>query len=253
MRSAITSSCAIVAATAAPLTTSRRGLCATAPLLQGERIFQSKYKQEMFGHIEAMKTNKTYPGALRAATPGDTKHYSYGQAIKRDPRDRSYWRPVVDDLYVEDKQAFRVRFKDSVWVTTRWETRMHTIEASLPREATVADLVRELTLVNRHPHLCQSPFVILHEDRALPMTATLESLDLDEMSALYAVDAEGDHLAHLPEAQLKDPNIDEITDADIKDKDARYRDLGLHSSEGVTRGRPSWQAQPSKIFNFGRF
>lgn len=228
----------------------KRTFATSSLLLQGEKMFTGVYQRQAFEHHQAMKKNTTYPGPIRATTPGDTKHYLMGWNTRLPTRDRHYWRPVVDDLYVEDNVNLRIRFKDSVWATTRWETRMHTIEVHVPRTASISEVIRQVTIANRSPYLCQTPFTLQLEDKALSATATVDELGLTDTSALYAIDVATDHIDHLPEAQPKDPHVDEITENDLRDVDKRYRDMGLFLPNGRL---PKYQAVPSKVFNFGRF
>eukprot|EP00744_Colponema_vietnamica_P018113 GILI01025520.1.p1 GENE.GILI01025520.1~~GILI01025520.1.p1 ORF type:complete len:246 (+),score=29.13 GILI01025520.1:61-798(+) len=229
---------------------STRSFRTTQACLQGEKIFTEQYQRESFEHHQAMKKNTTYPGPIRNATPGDTKHYVKGWTTRLSNRERHYWRPVVDDLYIEDNLSLRIRLKDQVWVTNQWETRMHTIDVTVPRTATIAEVIRQVFIENRSPYLCQKPIELLLGDKALQPTDTVEGLGLTDLSALYGVDIATDHIDHLPEAQPKDPHVDEITENDLRDSNQRYRDMGIFLPGGKL---PKYQSTPSKMFNFGRF
>ncbi len=207
---------------------------------------QQFYEQEAFEATRRFKESTTYPGALRIATPGDTNHYQgYARSLLH-ATERHYWRPVVDDPLVEDIVCLRVRFKDNVWVTTGFEPRMHVVQVIVPRKSSVRDVIREVTIANQSPYLCQNPFKLAVAGAELDVSKTVEELGLGEASLIAAIDSDVDHMEHLPGPHRpKDWNVDEITEQDAER--SPHFEMGYPTSVNQA---PRFQARP---MNFGGF
>ncbi|CUF65081.1 Hypothetical protein, putative [Bodo saltans] len=179
--------------------------CITADSLE-------RYRQDSFEASERLRASQTYPGAIRAATPGDTKYY-FGRESILPQGQRHYWRAVVDDPQVEQTVTLRIRLKDNVWVTSGWETRLHVVQVVVPLDATVAEVIDQVLVDNQSPYLCTSPIALAVDGRDIAGDRTVKELGLHEHSIIDGYDVKGDHLSHMPEHRPRDWNVDEISDA----------------------------------------
>ena len=198
------------------------------------------YEQEAFEATRRFNESKTYPGAIRVATPGDTNHYQGSARSLIHASERHYWRAVVDDPLVEANVSIRVRFKDKVWVTTGWEQRMHVVQVVVPRRATIREVIHEVTFANQSPYLCMNPFTLAVDGRELDVNKSIEELGLNELSAIDAIDSVVDHVEHLPgDHRPKDWNVDEITERDAEQ--SPYHEMGYPGTHSLA---PRYQARP---------
>lgn len=173
-----------------------------------------EYAQQAFEASRRFRESKTYPGAIRAATPGDTNTY-LGYTHIHHGNERHYWRAVIDDPQVEYLMPLRIRFKDNVWVTSGWETRMHVVQVTVPRTSTIAQVIEQVIVDNQSPYLCSNPIGLSVEGKELPNAATIEECGLHEGSFIDAIDLPDDHLRHLATHRPKDWNVDELTEGDM--------------------------------------
>jgi len=193
-----------------------------------EDVMADHYEQQAFESLQKMQANTTYPGSIRAATPGDTDTYVGRHTILR-PHERHYWRPVTDDPSVRRFVNIRVRFKESVNVGARFETKLHVVRVKVRDDCTIRHVIDEVTLASDSPYVAQTPFT-------LSDTATGKALEPDTLLAdalphragsrdvtLDAVDSATDHLWHEASSRPKDYDTDEVTAADLEQ--APHREL----------------------------
>lgn len=174
-----------------------------------DRQLEEFYYQEAFESMRRFKESKTYPGSIKAATPGDTQTYAGTIGTILPTGEKHYWRPVTDDPQVQHLIPLRVRFAENVWVTSKWELRMHVISLMMPRDATIQEVIDQVELENQSPYLCLKPFSLAVDGKELDPSKTLEDYHLNELSQIDAVDP-CDHLRHTPEEQRLDWNVDQI-------------------------------------------
>eukprot|EP00758_Cryptobia_borreli_P007208 Tbor_TRINITY_DN5258_c1_g2::TRINITY_DN5258_c1_g2_i1::g.16658::m.16658 len=269
----------------------------TRVLLQGERNFQKHYLHEAFvasKRLKESRDNYTYPGQLRAACPGETQ---YGPLSPRrfilSPHQRSYWRPVIDDIVVNDYITLRIRFKDNVWVTTGYEQRMHVIQVAVPRHATIKEVIGQVMVENNSPYLCQAPFHLVGEvskdiaakygdfegvksivlgeskvnDASEICPETIEGSDtvLIPLDPTKTVEALGLHdMSVINALDNESDHLDHLPERQLKDwHNDEITDEDLADKKGRYRDlgyptnsqlKPRYQAKPNtKDMNFGRF
>ena len=217
--------------------------CAPILHLKSNKIEQY-YRQEAFESLKRFAESGTYPGSIRRATPGDTMHSIYAPNTVYHSSERHYWRAVVDDPLVEEMMTVRVRFKDDVWVTTGWETRMHVVQVVVPRRSTVSFLMDELVVANCSPYLMQRPFSLAMDGKELDRSSTLDALGIDDLSRIDAIDQEADHLQHRADSAYrpKDWNRDEITAEDLTR--SPYKEMGITAGQGLV---PRYEGQPRAL------
>lgn len=176
----------------------------------------SAYQQQAYESAKRFDEAKTYPGAIRAATPGDTQYYHARTKTILNNGERHYWRAVVDDPLVEHLVPLRIRLKNNVWVTTGWETRMQVVQVLVPRGSTVAQVIQMAMEENPSPYTGKGVMALAVDGKELSDNATIEECNLDEFSIIDAVDGREDHLAHLDGHRPKDWNVDELTMDDMR-------------------------------------
>jgi hypothetical protein len=198
------------------------------------------YKQEAFEASRRWQASPTYPGAIRAATPGDTKFYlnGFGETVLN-RNERHYWRAVVDDPQVESTVTLRIRLKDNVWCTSGWETRMHVVQVVVPKSATISELVHQVVTDNQSPYLCVSTLGIAVDGRDLAMEETVETCGLDEYSLIDGYEIAHDHLSHTAEHRPKDWNSDELSDADLQS--SPYKEMAPFAGMSLA---PRYEGRP---------
>lgn len=196
--------------------------------------------QDAFEASERLQASTTYPGPIRAATPGDTKFYlnGFGETVLH-RNERHYWRAVVDDPQVEPTVTLRVRLKDNVWVTSGWETRMHVIQVVVRTDATISELIDQVVTDNQSPYLCTSPIGIAVNGRDLPLDKTVEACGLNECSIIDGYEIVHDHLSHTPEHRPRDWNTDELSDADMLT--SPYKEMAPFVGMGLA---PRYEGRP---------
>mmetsp|Transcript_23062 Transcript_23062/g.26761 ORF Transcript_23062/g.26761 Transcript_23062/m.26761 type:complete len:271 (-) Transcript_23062:50-862(-) len=202
----------------------------------------STYAQEAFEASKQFHASKTYPGSIRAATPGDTRFYIGHQETVVHMNERHYWRAVIDDPQVEPVVTLRVRLRDDVWVTNGWETRMRVIQVVVPRGSTVAQVIEQVVVDNDSPYLCQRPIGLAVDGRELNSESSIDEYHLNENSIIDAIDVQVDHVKHLAEHRPKDWNIDEITDEDMLK--SPYKEMSPVATANLI---PRYEAQPAGL------
>lgn len=179
---------------AAPLVTKR--------WLREERI-TSHYAQEAFESLQRFKASTTYPGSIRACTPGDTSCYKDNASdVLPDTRQRHYWRPVTDDPELATLVHLRIRFKERVFIAPDWETQLHVLVVSVPLDSTIAEIEAQIRASNVSPYIAQNPFTLALNGRQLKRDDSIEPLvmgsveqqDLGNLGlTLDAIDTLQDH------------------------------------------------------------
>ncbi|KAK7194506.1 Ubiquitin-2 like Rad60 SUMO-like/Ubiquitin family [Novymonas esmeraldas] len=198
----------------------------------------SRYQQEAFESHRRFVESRTYPGAIRAATPGDTRFYMGSVETILEENERHYWRAVVDDPYVQHLVPLRIRFKTFIWVTSGWEQRMQVVQVMVQRDATIAELMEQVRIENQSPYLCTSPFKLSIDGRELDELKTLADYGIEESSRIDAI-AENDHLMHTDAEKPKDWNVDEMTD-DVLLK-SPYKEMAMQPLPNLA---PRYEAKP---------
>jgi hypothetical protein len=168
------------------------------------------YYQEAYESLDRFKKGTTYPGSIKAATPGDTKCYSGRMDTVYNEVQRHYWRPVVDDPLVVDMIPIRLRFKESVFVSGTWQNRMHVIQVVLPPTSTIGQVKREAMEINDSPFIGQNDFSLARDGKALDEGRTLEEHGIVNEGTLDAIDAD-DHVSHRDEQKPRDWNVFEVS------------------------------------------
>lgn len=231
---AVSSPVPAVAATA-------RGFAVTAPLREARKVMKREfsedvlatdYEQQAFESLRKMQASTTYPGAIRAATPGDTFTYVGRETVLR-PGERHYWRPVTDDPAVRRFVSVRCRFKEAVNVGPRFETKLHVVRVRVREDCTIRHVIDEVTLASDSPFVAQGPF-------ALAATANGKALDPESLLSealphragstdvtLDAIEEATDHVWHQSETRPKNWDTDEMAPGDLeKSPHAEYQDPG---------------------------
>lgn len=218
-------------------------LCMKAtPLLLLSAGKLSQYEQEAFEAHRRFVESQTYPGPIRAATPGDTRFYLGSVETILQDNDRHYWRAVVDDPQVQYLVPLRIRFKTFVWVTTGWEQRMQVVQVMAHRDATIAELMQQVRIENQSPYLCTSAFKLSIDGRDLDELKTLADYNIDEFSRIDAVE-ENDHLLHTEAERPKDWNVDEITEETLKL--SPYKEMSMQPQPNLA---PRYEAKPKGFY-----
>lgn len=216
--------------------------CVAARFLSYTKL-EENYSQQAFEALRRFQDSKTYPGAIREATPGDTQHYLGPVQTILNREDRHYWRAVTDDPLVEHMVPMRVRFKDNVWVVSKWEQRMHVIQVMIHRSATVKELIDQVTFECRSPYLCATPFTLAVDGKTLDPQSTLAQCGLNELSQVDAVDDDD----HRLDVRPKDWHVDEISAAESEK--SPYKEINA-SKAGSTR--PKYPAIPHALGRYGK-
>lgn len=210
---------------------------ATLPLLLKERKL-SQYEQEAYESHRRFTESQTYPGPIRAATPGDTRFYQGAVETILHENERHYWRAVTDDPQIQYLMPLRIRFKTFIWVTTGWEQRIQAVQVMIHRDATVAELVQQVRVENQSPYLCTSAFKLSIDGRELDEMKTLADYGIDEFSRIDALE-ENDHLLHTEAERPKDWNVDEMTEDTLKL--SPYKEMSMQPQSNLA---PRYEAKP---------
>lgn len=208
----------------------RRGALVVAPLSRGlcEKKMEAFYYQESYEALQRLRASPTYPGTIKAATPGDTRFYrSPSRETSLPSNERHFWRTVVDDPAVEPLLTVRVRFREECFVAPAWESRLHFIACLVSPSSTVRAVHDAVLAENNHPWVAANAFVLASQGRTLDPGATLAECGLlgagpDGVDApggsitLDAIDPATDHRWHLADSRLKDWNTAELSATDLK-------------------------------------
>lgn len=197
-----------------------------------------QYEQEAFEAQRRFGESLTYPGAIRASTPGDTKFYMGSVETILQGNERHYWRAVVDDPQVEHLLPIRVCFKTNVWVSSGWEQRLQVIQVMVPRKATIGELIDQIKVENQSPYLCELPFTLTLNGSELSNEKELSFYNLSENSELYAIES-SDYCYTKESPRPKDWNVDEITSDDLNQ--SPYQEMGMESRPNLA---PRYEGKP---------
>ncbi|RHW73474.1 Ubiquitin family [Trypanosoma brucei equiperdum] len=200
------------------------------------------YQQEAFEARKRFEESTTYPGPIRAATPGDTRFYSGSLESILHDTDRHYWRAVTDDPRVQHLIPLRIRFKIFTWVTSGWEQRMQVVQIMAPKDSTIAQ-VKDLVIVeNQSPYLCVSSFHLAIDGKELDPQKTLGEYGITEQSQIDAIE-QNDHLLHRDDERPRDWTVDEITAEDVKR--SPYKEMEMQLLQNLA---PRYEARPKGYF-----
>lgn len=197
-----------------------------------------QYEQEAFEAQKRFNQSLTYPGSIRAATPGDTKFYMGAVETILSGSDKHYWRAVIDDPYVEQLIPVRVRFQTNVWVTSSWEQRLHVVQVMVPRHATIGELIERLKVENQSPYLAQLPFTLTLNSRELIKEKELSFYDISANSVIHAIES-SDLSIDKESLRPKDWNVDEITSDDLRR--SPYKEMGMQPLSNLV---PRYEGKP---------
>lgn len=200
------------------------------------------YEQEAYEAYRRFTESQTYPGPIRAATPGDTRFYTGSAETILQENERHYWRAVVDDPQVQYLVPLRIRFKTFIWVTTGWEQRMQVVQVMAHRGATIAELMQQVKVENQSPYLCTSSFKLSMDGRELDELKTLADYNIDEFSRIDAIE-ENDHVQHIDAERLKDWNVDELEDEALAK--SPYKEMGIQPAVNLA---PRYEARPKGYY-----
>ena len=192
--------------------------------MQSTDAIEGLYHQESYEALQRFRTSKTYPGAIRVATPGETKHHQHRFEHVMPAGHRSYWRPVVDDPFIPDTVQVRIRFKEQVFVAPGWETHLHVIVVQVPPNATIAEVRAAANSANAHAYVGQNHYDLTLRGQLLAETDILETTAANQQDGgatvvkmfakgvtLDAVDPVTDHTWHSAEQRPKDWNAFDVT------------------------------------------
>ncbi|CAJ1009281.1 putative Ubiquitin family [Leishmania naiffi] len=198
----------------------------------------SQYEQEAYESHRRFTESQTYPGPIRAATPGDTRFYmGSAETILRE-NERHYWRAVIDDPHVQHLVPLRIRFKTFIWVTSGWEQRMQVVQVMMQRDATIAELMQQVRIENQSPYLCISSFKLSIDGKDLDDMKTLADYGINEYSRIDAIE-ENDYLLHTEAEKPKDWNVDEMTE-DVLLR-SPYKEMAMQPLPNLA---PRYEAKP---------
>ena len=179
----------------------------------------SWYQSQMLTAETYLKKSKTYPGSLKAASPGNALCY-YSKYPRREilpERERHYWRAVIDDPDNNTREVtLRMRFYSKVWVLGSWEQRLHYQMVTVPHYATL-EQVKQKFLASENvkwDNLRSILFIINGKELATSLTLSEvqdsissrkpSTLTLDVVESGYEDD-------HLPSKKKIDFNEDEVS------------------------------------------
>ena len=200
-----------------------------------ETMLEDRYYQESFEALHRFKQSSTYPGAIRAATPGDTDNYFGSIQTVYNPKERHYWRPVTDDPQVTPWVSVRVRFKESVNEGVRWVTKMHVVRVRVQQNITVQQLIDEVRSANDSIYIAQKPFTLSIGGKQLGFEETLESIlstvNAGSKRGRYDLTVDGieddDHMLHTPGMLPKNYDRDEFGHDELQQSPyAEFEDPG---------------------------
>ncbi|KEG13245.1 hypothetical protein DQ04_01121000 [Trypanosoma grayi] len=202
----------------------------------------SRYEQEAFEARKKLDESRTYPGPIRAATPGDTRFYAGSLESILHDTDRHYWRAVTDDPQVQYNIPLRIRFKILTWVTTGWEQRLQVVQVMSPRDSTIRQLIELITIENQSPYLCSTAFTLSIHGKELDLDKTLMDYDITEHSRIDAIEKQ-DHLLHKDSERPKDWTVDEMT-AELFSR-SPYKEMSMQPQPNLA---PRYEARPTGYF-----
>lgn len=205
-------------------------------LLSAKKL--SRYEQEAFEAHTRFSQSQTYPGPIRAATPGDTRFYDGSVETILHENERHYWRAVTDDPQVQYLMPLRIRFKTNVWATSGWEQRLQAVHVMIAREATIQELIDAVKVENQSPYLCVTEISLSIEGKELDPTKTLDLYNITEQSQIDAIES-NDHLQHTEAARPKDWNVDEVTVDDLVT--SPYKEMGMQPLANLA---PRYEGKP---------
>ncbi|KNH09373.1 leucine-rich repeat protein [Perkinsela sp. CCAP 1560/4] len=165
------------------------------------------------------KASRTYPGGIKAASPGNVLCY-YNRYPRREilpETDRQYWRAVIDDPQQNRREIdVRIRFSTMIWVLSGWERRLHYQIITVPIHATMEHVYHRMIATCEAKWLEMSQLVFLYNGIEISMSSTIEEIMASRSRTLEAnltIDAveKSYHLEHIQEKQRKNWNEDEIT------------------------------------------
>ncbi|ORC89592.1 uncharacterized protein TM35_000111260 [Trypanosoma theileri] len=201
-----------------------------------------RYEQEAFEACRRLEGSKTYPGPIRAATPGDTRFYAGSLESILQDTDRHYWRAVTDDPQVQYLIPLRIRFKIFTWVTTGWEQRLQVVQILAPRDSTIRQVIELVTIENQSPYLCTSPFTLSIDGKELDPEKNLSDYGITEHSRIDAIEKQ-DHLLHKDSERPRDWTIDEMTSEYLES--SPYKEMGMQPQPNLA---PRYEARPKGYF-----
>lgn len=209
---------------------------ATAVLRLRYENLDESYYQESFEALQRFQQSKTYPGSIKAATPGDTAHFMTRYNTLLDEGDRHYWRAVVDDPEPRRYLTIRVRFKEDVCIGDRFEVHSSVVPVSVPADCTIAHLMQAVRELNDSPYLCENPFTLSLDGKVLAGSETLCAAGVSETTVLDAADDVRDHRMHEDGSRMLDWYRDEMT-PDVENT-APYAELKLRENTVAHRKSP---------------
>lgn len=158
-------------------------LRSTSRYLTQEKLDQVYY-QEAYESLRRLKVNGengSYPGAIKATSPGDTQCYMHKLDVILPAGEKHYWRPVVDDVQVRVTIPVRIRFKEQVFMNgLGWETHMNIVLVHVAPSSTIGYVISQALLVNSNANLGLAAIVLVDPKtgKQLPDGETLQSLGL---------------------------------------------------------------------------
>lgn len=210
--------------------------CSKVTLLSASKLQQ--YEQEAFEANRRFKESKSYPGPIRAATPGDTRFYMGSKETILHRNERHYWRAVIDDPELEYLIPIRIRFRVNVWVTTGWEQRLQIVQVMVPRQSTVEHLIECVRVENQSPYVAEVPFTLSINGIELDGSKDLAFYGIDESSEVDAIETSSLVLGkEFP--RPKDWNVDEITNDDLGM--SPYKEMGMEPKPQLI---PRYEGKP---------
>lgn len=201
-----------------------------------------QYQQEAFEAHRRFVESNTYPGPIRAATPGDTRFYAGSLESILGDNERHYWRAVTDDPAVQYVFPLRIRFKTFVWVTSGWEQRLQIVQVMVPRDATVQEVIDQVRVENQSPYLCTSSLKLALDSKELDESKPISFYGIHENSRLEAIE-ENDHLTHEASGRPKDWNKDEMTPEDLTK--SPYKEMEMAPRANLA---PRYEGKPAGYF-----
>jgi hypothetical protein len=199
--------------------------------------------------MERFRASGTYPGSLRAATPGDTRCYMGKMDTLLTATDRHYWRAVTDDPEVQRYVTLRVRFKEEVCVGDRFETHAHIVSVCVPAACTVAQLLAATQAASESPYVAMTPFTLAVDGKELDGARPIAAYNITEYTDIDALAAGEDHLTHLSTMRAANFNETEITPE--LELEAPYAELKHREVVGTRNMRYGSKPSKSPLARYG--
>ena len=178
---------------------------------------EDTYYQQAYESLQRHNRSTTYPGPIRAATPGNANNWhphgeSHAFEVTNDPMARSYWRPVADDPEIRELVQVRIRHKESVFVGSKWATHQHVAIVSVAPDATIDEILAEAHANNESAYVGTRPgsYTLAFQGRSVDGEDRLDSLVSDKLRlaekgvTFDAIDVKKDHLWHTEDARPQD-------------------------------------------------